>query len=202
MKTSEKIVCYLGATIVNLEIQKRVQKYSNHARTRLGLDAVIIPEQHITILPPFATTYESASHLNLACACATLVAHHPLTSSKLSIQQLALMKWKEEMILHFPVNFCGGLHPENIFVDYVQALKKKVLTSGEFIWKEAVPETFHPHLTVLKAERVQHAERMQEFVDQSMNDCPICFDVGYPTLYAKYKTGGWYPLSQNPNSAE
>lgn len=201
METTEKITCYLGATIINPHVQKRVQRYSDHARARLGFDTVVLPpELHITILPPFITTYESASHLNLACACATTITNHPLVSSRLSIQKLATMKWDNETILHFPVNFFHGLHPEYVFADYVKALRLKIIDSGEFVWKEAIPETFHPHLTVLEVERTRYADRLEKLVQQSNKDLPLHFSVGYPTIYAKYKTGGWYPLSQDPNN--
>ena len=68
------------------------------------------------------------------------------------------------------------------------------------MWRETIPETFYPHLTVLKAEKVRHADRLEKLIQQSNKDLPLHFSVSYPTLYAKYKTGGWYPLSQDPNN--
>lgn len=212
MGPSKKITCYLGATIVGDEASRRVQHYSDLARSRVGLDAVIHQDIHITILPQFELTFEDATHFNLACGCSSLIPNHPLVSTLLIMKSLALLSWKEKHILHFPVTIPSQnnsawtgkfithkMRNVDRFSAYVSALRRKVASYGSFSWKEEVPANFFPHITLLTFESSSRVNSVSGIMRGSGNEVPLSFNVGYPTIYANDGTGGWYPLSHYPN---
>lgn len=199
MKTNKKVRCYLGATLIHPGVFARVQRYSDEARIGLGMDSVILRELHITLLPPFETTYESATRINLACACSTIIRNHPLTSTSFLIRNLSTMCWENVDVLHFPIKLSSKIHQGRRFLDYIESLRNKVTQSDEFMWKETIPDSFYPHITVATLEKRKITPYVQSLIEKSRKETPVCFHAGYPTLYAKYKTGGWYTLSQDPN---
>lgn len=192
---------YLGATINNPEVLLRVQQYSDRTCGLVGADCTIEKERHITIIPPFYADYETASKINLGCGMATLLREHPLVTTRFSIRGMRVMSFDGVDVIHFPIKAYPRLNLENTptFTGYVQTIRQKLHTFGlEF--KETIPEEYEPHITVLVRKNLGGEARLKALLEESRLNRSLFFNSGYPTLYAKYKEGGWRALSHDPSS--
>lgn len=191
---------YLEATIVNPTVIARTQEFTDGATGLLGLVSRVIKELHITIIPPFYTDYETASQINLSCAMSTLRSTHPLITTQFSIRGLEIMSFGEVDVLHLPVSVHQEASPNQRFADYVVAIRKKALTLG-LDFKEAIPEEYTPHITVLTGSNLRDNAHLEEYIKKSLVHTPVIFRSGYPSLYARYEEG-WKDLSKDPSLFE
>ena len=188
---------YLGATVVNKGIIFRTQRYTDKVRSLFGVDLTIENERHITIIPPFQANYVMASDINLDCAMSTLLSTHPLTNTVFSIEEMQVMSFGELDVVHFPVRVHKKSPNDNSFVEYVQALRRKIRDLG-IKFKTGIPREYRPHITVLVGEKLHEDPRLQAILKESDREKPLFFRSAYPTLYADYSHSGWQTLSQNP----
>lgn len=188
---------FLGGTIVDSEVLARVQEYENLIHILQNKGAVTKPERHITIVPPFLADYETASRINIGCMTATIFSKHPLTSTLFQICDLTIMTFEGLEILCFPVEVHTGDTKDGVFIDYVKALRQKLISFG-IQYKEKIPEEYKPHITVCIGENLSKNEDVQSLITKSKQDNVIRFRSGYPTLYTKTKEG-WGDLSNDPN---
>jgi hypothetical protein len=207
---------YLGATIADVRVLAKVRHASIRAKIALGMyeDDEILRECHMTLVPPFHTTYGEATALNLRCAQAQLICNHPLISSQFELGKMMTMIFNASNVLHFQITVCGTPHEVGSFYNYVEALRHRIVNCEKFNWRGSMPPLFHPHITALNLKDSTllqpHATRAgmdvlwNTAIDELTREnnalsTKLRFKVAYPTLYAKYEKG-WEPLSKNPET--
>lgn len=206
---------YVGATVADVGVLQRVRHTGMLAKMALDIpdDGETINECHMTLVPPFHLSYHDATALNLYCACAQLMSPetHPLLKAQFALGKMMTMTFGDSTALHFHVNVLGSEITKNTFLEYVLALRRKVVNSKGFTWRGSIPPKFHPHITVLnlKDAVIQNLsvrtdqdmlwnKEVQKLIrENNRSRQHLPFKVAYPTLYAKYEEG-WMPLSDNP----
>jgi 2'-5' RNA ligase len=202
---------YLGATVADVKILETVRHANIRTRIALGIYRgemeTRMQECHITLVPPFHTTYREATSINMACARALFFENHPLVATRFSLGKMSDMVFGDSTIFYFNVDILGGEGCRLLFLEYVTAMRKRLALCERFSFRENIPEKFLPHITILtiqkrkgesSAERVLPNTRTKEVVEEySLTKTCLPFLVTYPTLYAKY-ANGWEPLSHDP----
>ncbi len=209
MKENDRIVCYFAAVVADVRVLQRVRHARINASNALNLpsDETRVHVCHLTLLPPFFTTYKDASLLNLRSTIAGLMPNHPLYATRFRLGRLSRMPFGEKAVLYFEVTPEGDQSKDNSFTSYVTAMRNEVMRSTHFGWRDSIPPKFTPHITVLTTHDAQEPssnggilwnpaiDKMVKRENETVETLP--FLVTYPILYAKYKTG-WQILSYNP----
>ncbi len=203
---------YIGATVADVRVLETIRhaKMRTHTALRMyrGGREPKMKECHMTLVPPFHTTYQEATSINLACARAKFFETHPLITTRFSLGTMSIMTFGGSAILYFHVTFPGGEGERLIFQDYVMAMRNRVESCEDFSFREAIPKNFLPHITILslqdrKGEYVVETmlrgnHDIQEMLEEYSSITRILsFLIAYPTIYARY-ANGWKPLSHDP----
>ena len=199
---SSVISCYLGLTVVRREVLKRVNYYKQQIEVLLFQYKNPLTEVHITLVPPFHTDYETASHINLECALSTLKSTSIVNSTVFYMQGLSSMQFEGDTIIHFPVSVMrkdGDEGSEDeIFSKRVQLFRQQIKAIGGEL-REKIPENYTPHISVYTKWKGSLSKKVEDLIQKSKQDEIIYFRATYPTLYAKYKGFGYRDLISNPN---
>jgi hypothetical protein len=195
MRTStDSFLCYLGLTIVNKEVLARVHSYKEKCTGQENTKK--LKEVHITLIPPFFTTYEIASAINVGCMASTLQSNSIINATRFSLQSLDIMKFEGETIVHFPVKTHTKEKGDNdhSFAERVNALRRQIQELGGEL-RLPVPNTYTPHISV-SINGIHN--RLKDVAMKSKEDEILYFKASYPTLYAKYPGIGYRDLTSNP----
>jgi hypothetical protein len=190
-------VYYLGLTVVHTAVLKRVQQY----RDKLMPNLPKIKEVHITLVPPFFTDFETASAINWGCMTSTLSSKSIVNSIQFSIQNLAIMEFEGEKIIHFPVKTYekGKEVRDENFAKRVQTLRKQLEDLGVKI-NLPIPDGYTPHISVsVESSKKGISKKIGRVLEKSSRETVLCFRATYPTLYAKYRGIGYRTLSSDPS---
>lgn len=189
---------FLGGTIVNQVVLKRVQDYEDRVHELFARENIVKHERHITIVPPFLASYQIASEINTKCAMASLLSTHPLTATRFFLQHLEIMSFEGLDILHFPIRVDERTPgAEMLFIDYVKTLRERFSTFG-IKFKNKIPTEYKPHITVFTGENLRDSSGVCSMLRESKRQKPLLFYSGYPSLYTKCKEG-WGDLSRDSN---
>ena len=216
VKTRQAIgTYYIGATIADINVLRVVRNTNMLAQMALNIhkedSREILSECHMTLVPPFHTTYEEATALNMGAAFSRLRAKHPLMRTRFSLRKMMTLVFADSSTLCFQIKILGGVHQEKGFTTYVEQLRKEVFTCDHFNWRKAVPLTFTPHITILSSQDIAKEQKkildgnpilwnkgiraLVEEINKRKETLP--FLIAYPTVYAKYDDE-WRPLGNNP----
>lgn len=182
---------FLGATIVTHQALSRVKTYKEKI---LGPSQKDDEEIHLTVLPPFLTTYNRASDINFGCGSASIFSRHPINTTIFTIRGLDIMDFGDESFVHFPVQ--AHTQGEETWEMYVLRTRRVFLEMG-MSFKSAIPEDYRPHITVYGAKNIASDRSIASIVRESRKESVLHFHAAYLTLYAKYKHG-WGVLSHDP----
>lgn len=204
---------YLGATVADPRILQLVRHSRILALNALGVqdDEESLHECHITIIPPFHTTYEEASKINLRCAMATCMTDHFLLTTQFSLGKMMSLIFGESSSLCF---YVYTKDKKADFDSYIQAARKSVINCKHFKWRTLPPSIITPHITILNLQDIPKSRKVGTLASLPLPWNPqvralvekhntttrsIDFLVTYPTLYAKYGDR-WEPLRERPTA--
>jgi hypothetical protein len=202
---------YLGATVADAKILEAVRHAKMRAHAALGIysgkQEPRLRECHLTLVPPFRTTYREATSINLACARAQFFENHPLITTQFSLGDMSVMTFGSSTALYFHVNILGGENCRILFLEYVTAMRRRLALCEHFTFRERIPENFLPRITIINIQeagdgnivnKMLHSTEIKQMLEESsLTKTRMPFLVVYPTLYAKYASG-WEPLSHDP----
>jgi 2'-5' RNA ligase len=204
------ITCYIGLTVVSRQALRRVNTYHDKLCALFGFEKIQKKEVHITLVPPFHSTYEEASRINLGCAVSTLASTSISNTTLFGMHGLEVMKFEGDTIIHFPITAhkrtAEDLEDETDemltkttnFRARVETLRKQITSFGGEI-QQPLPEGYTPHITVLAGKNLEH-RALEKVIQESKQESPLYFHGTFPTLYAKYKGVGYLDLSDDPNT--
>lgn len=192
------ITCYIGLTVVRMEVLTRVNAYKKKVDGLLGRIKSPLNEAHITLVPPFHTDYKTASQINLGCALSTLCSTSIVNDTVFCIGGLEVMHFEGDDIIHFPIWVKNGKEgATEIFKNKVTSLRQKIKGLGGEL-RQPIPEEYTPHISVCTSWRGKD-QKLRMILTESKHEPVISFRATYPSLYAKYKGLGYQDLTYNPN---
>lgn len=192
---------YVAIPVMGNLAFRHMLKYAVEIQYRVTLRAEVVNTPHITLIPPFVTSYEEASGLNLKFAASTLLSSHPLTRVMFSVRGLESMIWENKLILHFPITIYSPDEIKSDFTDYINCLRKRISEGlSVFSWKNSVPEKWNPHITVAVIKDYIRREEMLELeklIAESTEEGEYLLTTGHANVFAEYENG-WEELSRSP----
>lgn len=199
---------YIGATIVNPYLLNWINEIRERIALALNVEKPSLiksKECHITLVPPFYTTYEEATALNTSFAVAQLLRSDPVHRIEFLLGRLMTLTFQTQASICFKIH----IPDEDAKVElqkYVKMLRRKVVSTDQFAWREQIPSVWNPHITVVSGQDTGTEQRillwnpkLRKIVTETKQDLrKLTFLTGYLTIYAKYGYRGWQPLSSNP----
>lgn len=149
-------------------------------------------------MPPFRTSYYNASLINLGCFSSTICRNNILDASKFVIQDVQVMYFDGNAVIHFPVYLNRAKSLDTTFVQRIENYRRRLHDFGIEYWNP-VPEGYRPHITIGIIPTRKRLVVMRRLVVRGHHEDEIHFHASYPTVYAKYKDVGYQTLSSNPN---
>jgi hypothetical protein len=182
---------YLAATIVDHQALGRMNSFRKEF---LGY-CEDLKETHLTILPPFKTSFEAASDINFGCDIAFLKSMHPTHTTIFEMRGLEILKFGGEDFLVCPVTPYVPSGSET-WGNYVLRVRER-LTNFDIEYAGAIPDEYRPHATVCRVKDVSVRRTLSKAIAESRRLPPLYFRVTYLVLHAKYKHG-YAMLSDDP----
>lgn len=174
---------YLGALIVDHQALDRINAFR---KTLLGCSQDA-EEAHLTILPPFRTSYENASAINVGCGMVSLMSMHPMHTTLFEMRGLEIIDFGGEDFIVCPVTPHAPPGQET-WEQYVPRIRQKLTDLG-ISYKEQIPSEYRPHVTVCRKKEVSARFSLKKAIAESETAHPLYFRVTYLVLHAKYKDG-------------
>lgn len=198
VKTAEMGTYFLGATITTHQAVDRVRFYADFVSISFGKKPKRETDGHITVVPPFRASYETASSMNLGSGLATLLSSHPINTTMFSIRGLSLMEFGGKEFLHFPVS--AHSTGNETWEMYVKRVRDGLADLG-IEMREEIPNEYRAHITVFGGKNLSKDKDVLRIIDRSLQEPPLYFKAAFLTLYTKYKRG-WDMLSYDPASEQ
>lgn len=185
---------FLGATIACHQACVRIEAYEGLFCASFGQELKKDKDRHITIVPPFQTTYEIASKINVGGLTTTLLSTHPINSTLFSIKGLDIMEFEGTEYVHFPVrSYATG---RESWDDYIVRVTKNLANIG-VLPQDRTPEERRAHVTVFAGKNLSKDKDVRRIVKESQCEPELFFHAVFLNLYTKYPHG-WDMLSHDP----
>lgn len=181
---------YLGASVTDISVLSRIQKYSDRIRGLFGTDCKICLKQHLTIIPPFYTNEKNANKIIRGCNASAIISNHPIVKTIFEITGMQILSLNNIDIVCFPIRFQSG---NNLEV-YLQALKQKLIGWGITFHQDLINVNVI-YISILVKDNIKNDVRLKFIVNESNKLEPLFFKSGYVELYEKYLTSEWQTAS-------